>query len=459
MQRKLFPLEAGLDIRYLRFQKTLLGQLHSILPIKELAEKLPSPKNNGSKPWFDNEAKIALQFLKSYEGCSDEKLLSRINTDWALQFFCGINLADNESIKDKDLIWKTRRFVANHLDINTFQEILITKWKSDLEDTKTGLTDATCYESYIKYPTDVKLLWDCAEWLHDQIKYWYKHLGVKRPRNKFTKHQKKQISYNKQKRKTHKKRRSRVRLLLLLCDKMLFQLDELFALAATHIRGKERLNLLDEKSWKCYVTIGKIYIQQQFMYDNPGTSAKNRIVSLHKPYLRPIVRGKENKRVEFGAKLNTWQVDGLNFVEHFSFDAYHEGNRLKNGIAFHHRHFGKLRRLGADNIYMTNANRTFCKKLNVATNFPPKGRAKADPVIRKQESLVRQKIGKARATLLEGSYGNDKNHYGLRKIKARNEVTEMAWIFFGMMTANAVKMAKRKSKSQARAPTNIQKAA
>jgi len=240
---------------------------------------------------------------------------------------------------------------------------------------------------------------------------------------------------------------------------MLFQLDELFALAATQFTGKEQVSLLAEASWKCYVTIGKIYVQQRFMYDNPGTSAKNRIVSLHKPYLRPIVRGKENKRVEFGAKLNTWQVDGLNFVEHFSFNAFHEGNRLKNGIAFHHRHFGKLRRLGADNIYMTNANRTFCKKLNIATNFPPKGRAKSDPVIRKQESLARQKIGKARATVLEGSYGNDKNHYGLRKIKARNEVTEKAWIFFGMMTANAVKMAKRKSKSQARAPSINQKAA
>jgi len=176
LQRKLFSPEAGLDIRYLRFQKTALGQLHSILPLKELAAKLPPQNKNGSKPWFDNEAKIALQFLKSYEGCSDEKLLSRINTDWALQFFCGINLANNESIKDKDIIWKTRKFVANHLDINTFQEILITKWKSGLADTKTGLTDATCYESYIKYPTDVKLLWDCAEWLHAQIKYWYKHL-------------------------------------------------------------------------------------------------------------------------------------------------------------------------------------------------------------------------------------------------------------------------------------------
>lgn len=66
--------------------------------------------------------------------------------------------------------------------------------------------------------------------------------------------------------------------------------------------------------------------------------------------------------------------------------------------------------------------------------------------LRQQEDQARKAIGTARATVLEGSYGNDKNHYGLRKVKARNELTEVAWIFFGMMTANAAKVAKRMHK-------------
>jgi len=61
---------------------------------------------------------------------------------------------------------------------------------------------------------------------------------------------------------------------------------------------------------------------------------------------------------------------------------------------------------------------------------------------------MRALIGKLRSTVLEGSYGNDKNHYGLRKIKARNEKTEVAWIFFGMMTANGVKVAKKRNKGK-----------
>ena len=55
---------------------------------------------------------------------------------------------------------------------------------------------------------------------------------------------------------------------------------------------------------------------------------KHRIVSIDRPYIRPIVRGKENKRVEFGAKVNNIQIDGISFIEHHSFEAFNEGVRL-----------------------------------------------------------------------------------------------------------------------------------
>jgi IS5 family transposase len=63
-----------------------------------------------------------------------------------------------------------------------------------------------------------------------------------------------------------------------------------------------------------------------------------------------------------------------------------------------------------------------------------------------QEKLLRSQLGKERSTVLEGSFGNEKNHYGLNKVKARTEPTERIWILFGIMTANAVKISKRKAK-------------
>lgn len=54
---------------------------------------------------------------------------------------------------------------------------------------------------------------------------------------------------------------------------------------------------MTEKHW---ATIKRIYAQQHSMF-HTGERPKGRIVSIHKDYLRPIVRGKEIKKVEFGA--------------------------------------------------------------------------------------------------------------------------------------------------------------
>ena len=44
---------------------------------------------------------------------------------------------------------------------------------------------------------------------------------------------------------------------------------------------------------------------------------------------------------------------------------------------------------------------------------------------------------------MEGSFGTEKEHYSLQKIKARTKANEMLWIFFGVHTANAVRMTKK----------------
>ena len=82
--------------------------------------------------------------------------------------------------------------------------------------------------------------------------------------------------------------------------------------------------------------VKKVYAQQHDFYQT-REYPKDRIVSLDKDYIRPIVRGKENKRVEFGAKVNMIQIDGINFIEHLSFDAFHEGNRLQESVLFHYK--------------------------------------------------------------------------------------------------------------------------
>ena len=62
-------------------------------------------------------------------------------------------------------------------------------------------------------------------------------------------------------------------------------------------------------------------------------------VSLHQPLVRPIVRGKAQDFLEFGAKLEIIVVDGYGYLEKLSWDAYNEGNGLIGSIErYRHDH-------------------------------------------------------------------------------------------------------------------------
>jgi hypothetical protein len=53
--------------------------------------------------------------------------------------------------------------MASRLDIDSLQEVLSSHWKPYLENLHVCMTDATCYESHMRFPTDMKLLWESLE--------------------------------------------------------------------------------------------------------------------------------------------------------------------------------------------------------------------------------------------------------------------------------------------------------
>ena len=88
------------------------------------------------------------------------------------------------------------------------------------------------------------------------------------------------------------------------------------------------------------------------MYDNKIRSVPNRIVSVSQPFIRPIVRGKAGKPVEFGAKLDISVVNGWTRLECCSFDAYNEaGNLQEIAERFRDREGHYPSRILADKIY------------------------------------------------------------------------------------------------------------
>ena len=312
------------------FNESELGRLHSVFPFERMAKAAGlSEQRLGRRNIFSPSAKIALMILKAYTGFSDRQPVEHLNGNIHYQMFCGIMIDPSFPITNYKIISAIRNEMASRLDIESLQEVLASHWKPYLENLHVCMTDATCYESHMRFPTDMKLLFE-------------------------------------------------------------------------------------------------------------GRKVSDRIVSIDRHYVRPIVRGKETKSVEFGAKVNNIQIDGISFIEHLSFKAFNEGIRLKDCIRMQQKlMIVRVRCVAADSIYANNANRKFCTKYGISTSFVRKGRAAKDEPLRK---VLRSELSKERATRLEGSFGTQKQHYSLARIKVRNRKTEILWIFFGIHTANAVLM-------------------
>jgi hypothetical protein len=77
----------------------------------------------------------------------------------------------------------------------------------------------------------------------------------------------------------------------------------------------------------------------------------------------PIVRGKQHKSTEFGAKINvSLDADGLARIDCHSWNAFHEGNDLPEQVESFHERYGHYPEVVmADNIHGTRSNRAYLK--------------------------------------------------------------------------------------------------
>src|SRR5215207_6674489 len=129
------------------FYQSDLGKLFKSIPFQKLASRIRSPagerSGRGRKPFLKVEGGIALMVLKHYLGLSDELLIERLNTDWCIQYFCGMQLGVRK-IKDKNLVSWWRAYLGKNLDIEQLQSMLSEHWKPLMQQTHVTLMDARC---------------------------------------------------------------------------------------------------------------------------------------------------------------------------------------------------------------------------------------------------------------------------------------------------------------------------
>ena len=190
---------------------------------------------------------------------------------------------------------------------------------------------------------------------------------------------------------------------------------------------------LKGKELKYLYVIQTLFEQQNYMFESKTHSVDDRIVSIHQPHVRPIVRGKGQAKVEFGSKIHCSMIDGITFLDELNWDAFNEGSHLKDYVEKYKSRFGCYpRELLVDKIYCTRANRTMLNDLGIILKAKPLGRPS-----KATQNVVRP----GERNPIEAKFGQAKTGYGLDRVKARLQNTSESWIASIFLVLNLVKLA------------------
>jgi hypothetical protein len=164
-----------------------------------------------------------------------------------------------------------------------------------------------------------------------------------------------------------------------------------------------------------------------------------RIVSLSRPYVRPIKTGKQGKETEFGARGALTHVDGFLFLDYWKHEAFNESEHVARHMAAYAERFGKFPPyFVGDMKYGTRKNPADLETLCVRPSFKTLGRKVKTPV---RDPWFRRK--QKERNRIEGACGNGKEHYGLSRVRYKGEESSEVWVRTSLLAMNLKTALKR----------------
>lgn len=287
------------------------------------------------------------------------------------------------------------------------------------------IMDATACPQDIAYPTDLDLLSGAREKTEQLIdKIYDPQLHIQKPRTY------RQVARKRYLHTAQKKNKSKKVIRKSIGSQLRFLARNLRSIN-TMLDSYEQIPL-EPKDHKYLLVINTLFEQQKQMYDNHSHSIENRIVSIHQPHVRPIVRGKSHAKVEFGAKIHVSLIDGISFLDELSWEAFNEGSHMMDYVERYKGRFGFYpKEVLADQIYCTRSNRAALKEKRIKLIAKPLGRP----------SAVSIHLSPGERNPIEGKFGQAKTGYGLNRIRARLKGTSETWIASIILVLNLVKLA------------------
>jgi transposase, IS5 family len=449
--------------RWVRLSKQIPWDKIANVYQKQLSNSITGA--NGINP----RVAIGAIFIKHMCDLSDREAVLQIQENVYMQYFIGYSGFSYEPVFDASLFVDLRkRFGAEQInEINELIMGLVTEeeikdkkedgeqdneaFSSDLHQSQPThesaqpageqtlaeppanrgelIVDATACPQDISYPTDLNLLNDAREQSEKLIDILYGRIKLvdaekTKPRTYREIARKEYLKVAQKKHKTNKEIRHALRKQLSYLNRNIKYIHQL-------LKNFETIPL-KRKEYKYLLVIQTLYEQQKFMYDNKTHSVEHRIVSIHQPHVRPIVRGKTNAYVEFGAKIQMSIMNGITFLEDLSWDAFNEGTRLISTVENYKRRFGYYpQKVFADKIYCNRENRAKLKLLNITLVAKPLGRPSL---------AVDNHIRPGERNPIEGKFGQAKTAYGMNRIKARLADTSESWIASIVLVLNLIKL-------------------
>lgn len=408
---------------------------------------------------------IGALIIKHIEKRDDRGTIEAIQENPYMQYFLGLDHFTHEPVFDPSLFVYIRKRLGNDAFDTMNQAIISGALKTDTQivDNKNNdknnadsgtpendssdahqpkkevpnqgklQLDATVCDAYIKYPTDLNLLNESREKAEELLYKLVSALRVKPPRTYRRVARKEYLNIAKKKNKGKQLIRKGIRKQLGYLARDIKHIDR--------ILGEHELapKIFTAKEIQYLETIKELYRQQEEMYRMRTNSIAHRIVSIHQPFIRPIVRGKDKKKVEFGSKINVSLFNGYARINQFDYEAYNESVYLQDQVEAYKKLFGHYPELvQTDDIYMTRANRAYLKERGIRHTGRPLGRKpKKDPMTRYQKE--KQKKEKNERNQIEGKFGQGKAGYNLNKIMARLADTHESWVASIVFVMNILK--------------------
>ena len=284
------------------------------------------------------------------------------------------------------------------------------------------ILDATVAPADIKYPSDLDLLNTAREKSEQLIDILYKPApGKVKPRTYRRVAHKAYLSIAKKRKKNKKDIRKAIRKQLNYLGRNIRTIHKL-------LDAYPQMPLSHQALREFWI-IQELYRQQLQMYEQKTHQISHRIVSISQPHVRPIVRGKAGKAVEFGAQVSVSYVNGYVYVDRISWESYHEGEDLVKQVEEYRRRFGCYPEVVvADKKYGCRENRQYLKSKGIRFSGKPLGRPPKELNKLIKEERRRLKEAARQRVKIEGKFGQGKRGYDLGLVKAKWPQTGASWI-------------------------------